>query len=313
MHCLITGGAGFIGSALANRLVTQGHQVRVLDDLSAGDASLLEPAVLFTRGDVRDRPKLWTLLQKVDCVFHLAARVSVPESVLYPRDYNDVNVGGTVSLAEAIRDVGVRRVVLASSATVYGPQPDQPVSESAWPHPTVPYAVSKLAAEHYLFALGALNGIEAVALRVFNAYGPHQRIPPVHPPVVPQFMKAALTGASIVVYGEGAHTRDFVYVDDVVDALVAAATAPGVSQQTINVGSGEETSITDLIGAISGTTQREPEIIYNPQETGGVLRLVADLSKANELLGYWPRVSLEEGLNRLMLEDPRFAMRRPVR
>ena len=143
MRCLITGGAGFIGTALANRLVATGHHVRVLDDLSAGESSLLNPDALFIRGDVRDRPKLWTLLQQVDCVFHLAARVSVSESVLYPRDYNDVNVGGTVSLVEAIRDVGVKRVVFASSATVYGPQQFQPVSEDARPHPLVPYAVQQ--------------------------------------------------------------------------------------------------------------------------------------------------------------------------
>ena len=135
MRCLITGGAGFIGTALTNRLVEAGHQVRVLDDLSAGDLSRLHPGALFTRGDVRDRPKLWTQLQQVDCVFHLAARVSVQESVLYPREYNDVNVGGTVSLVEAIRDVGVKRVVFASSATVYGPQPNQPVAEDARTHP----------------------------------------------------------------------------------------------------------------------------------------------------------------------------------
>ena len=313
MHCLITGGAGFIGSALANRLVALGHQVRVLDDLSAGDVARLDPAIFFTRGDVRDRPRLWTLLQKVDCVFHLAARVSVPESVLYPRDYNDVNVGGTVSLAEAIRDVGVKRVVLASSATVYGQQSVQPVAETAWPEPTVPYAVSKLAAEHYLFSLGTLYGIETVALRIFNAYGPHQHMPPVHAPVVPLFLKSALTGASIVVYGDGAQTRDFVYVDDVVNALVAAATAPGIRGEVINVGSGDETSISDLIGAISQTAQREPEIINNPRETGGITRLVADLTKANALLGYWPEVSLDDGLERLMAEDPRFVARRPTR
>ncbi len=135
MRFLITGGAGFIGTALANRLVSNGHHVRVLDDLSAGDPTQLNDNILFTRGDVRDRPKLWTLLQRVDCVFHLAARVSVQESVLYPREYNDVNVGGTVSLAEATRDAGVKRIVLASSATVYGPQPQQPVRETAWPHP----------------------------------------------------------------------------------------------------------------------------------------------------------------------------------
>jgi UDP-glucose 4-epimerase len=313
MRCLVTGGAGFIGTALTNQLVQQGHQVRVLDDLSAGDPSGLHPSALFTRGDVRDRPKLWTLLQKVDCVFHLAARVSVQESVLYPREYNDVNVGGTVSLAEAIRDAGVKRVVFASSATVYGPRAGQPVSESSWPDPRVPYAVSKLAAELYLFALGELNGIETVALRIFNAYGPGQRLPPAHAPVVPLFAKSVLTGASLVVHGDGNQTRDFVHIDDVVEALVAAATASGIDRTIINVGSGKETSINDLISVLGQVTQRQPEVIHNPQESGGILRLVANLSRARQLLGYRPQVSLREGLQRLLIEDKRFQADRFLR
>ncbi len=307
MHCLITGGAGFIGAALTNRLVRDGHQVRVLDDLSAGDPSHLHADAIFTRGDVRDRPKLWTLLQRVDCVFHLAARVSVEESVLYPREYNDVNVGGTVSLAEAIRDAGVKRVVFASSATVYGRQPTQPVSETAWPRPTVPYAVSKLAAEHYLFALGALYGIETVALRIFNAYGPGQRIPPAHAPVIPLFTKNILGGASIIVHGDGSQTRDFVHIDDVVEALVSASQAASINQAIINVGSGQETSINKLIATLSHVTGRQPEVIHNPSDSGGIGRLVADLAKARQVLGYRPQVSLEKGLQRLLVEDPRFS------
>ena len=172
MNFLITGGAGFLGSALANRLVHNGHQVRVLDDLSTGDPQALVPEVHFTRGDVNDRPKLWTLMQDVDCVYHLAARVSVPESVLYHREYNTVNVGGTVTLMEAMRDVGVRRVVLISSGAVYGDHNVQPLLESSIPNPRSPYAVSKLAAEYYVRTIGALWKIETVGLRVFNAYGP---------------------------------------------------------------------------------------------------------------------------------------------
>jgi UDP-glucose 4-epimerase len=306
MRCLVTGGAGFIGTALTNRLVKEGHQVRVLDDLSAGDPSGLHPDALFTRGDVRDRPKLWTLLQKADCVFHLAARVSTQESVFYPREYNDVNVGGTVCLAEAIRDAGAKRVVFASSATVYGSQPRQPVKETSWPNPRIPYAVSKLAAELYLFALGELNGIETIALRIFNTYGPGQRIPPAHAPVVPSFAKSVLSQASLVVHGDGNQTRDFVYVDDVVEALVAAATAPGVGGSIINIGSGEETSINTLIATLGQVTRRQPEVIHNPQESGGLARLVADLTRARQLLGYEPRVSLRDGLQRLLNTDPRF-------
>jgi UDP-glucose 4-epimerase len=306
MRCLVTGGAGFIGTALVNRLVLQGHQVRVLDDLSAGDPSHLSPEASFTRGDVRDRPRLWTLMQGVDCVFHLAARVSVQESVLYPREYNEVNVGGTVSLAEAMRDAGVRRVVFASSATVYGSQASQPVNENAWPSPRVPYAVSKLAAEHYLFALGQLNGVETVALRIFNAYGPFQRIPPAHAPVVPLFAKNLLSGASIVVHGDGSQTRDFVHVDDVVEALMAASLAPTVNQAVVNVGSGLETSVNDLIITLGQVTAKRPEVIYNHHESGGTARLVADVRQAQELLGYRPRVRLSEGLQRLIETDPRF-------
>jgi UDP-glucose 4-epimerase len=307
MRFLITGGAGFIGAALANRLAEGGDEVRVLDDLSAGEPHRLHPEVMFSRGDVRDRPRLWTLLQDTDCVFHLAARVSVPESVLYPREYNDVNVGGTVSLTEAIRDVGVRRVVFASSATVYGPQTSQPVNEDCWPHPKAPYAVSKLAAEHYIFSLGELYNIETVALRVFNAYGPGQSVPPAHAPVVPLYMKNLLNSASLVVHGLGTQTRDFVYIDDVVDALVAAAQAPNVNRMVINVGSGRETSLNELIQTLAEVTKRRPDVIYNPQQGSGVDRLVADLRRARQLLSYQPRVSLHQGIERLIRDDVRFA------
>jgi UDP-glucose 4-epimerase len=309
MRCLVTGGAGFIGTALVNRMVRDGHDVRVLDDLSAGDPTGLSPEAHFTRGDVRDRPKLWTLLQGVDCVFHLAARVSVPESVLYPREYNDVNVGGSVSLTEAIRDTGVKRVIFASSATVYGAQPVHPVAETAWPHPVAPYAVSKLAAEFYFFALGELYGIEAVALRIFNAYGPAQRVPPAHAPVVPLFARHVMNGTSLVVHGSGEQTRDYVHVDDVVEALLSAATAPRVSGQIINIGSGVETSIGTLIATLGRVTGRRPDVILNPQLSGGIPRLVADLTLAHRLLGYQPQVALVEGLERLLREDPQLSQR----
>ena len=308
MRCLVTGGAGFIGTALANRLAESGHHVRVLDDLSAGDPSALHSDVVFTRGDVRDRPKLWTLLQKVDCVFHLAARVSVPESILYPREYNDVNVGGTVALTEAIRDAGVERVVLASSATVYGPQPRQPVAESAWPHPQAPYAVSKLAAEHYIFSLGELYSITTVALRIFNAYGPSQRVPPVHAPVIPHFVRNMLSGASLVIHGDGGQTRDFVHIDDVVDALIAAAEARDAHGKVINVGSGEETSLDDLVALLADLTGKRPDVLRNKQQGGGLPRLVADLDQARAVLGYLPHVSLRDGLVE-MIEEARVTLR----
>lgn len=303
---LVTGAAGFLGSALANRLVRDGHQVRGLDDLSAGDPSRLSPEVLFTRGDVADRPKLWTLLQDVECVYHLAARVSVPESVLYPREYNAVNVGGTVGVMEAMRDAGVRRVVFTSSGTVYGEQAQQPLRESMPPDPRSPYAVSKLAAEYYVRTIGALWGIETVSLRVFNAYGPGQPLPASHAPVIPRFLRQALSGGSLVIHGDGSQTRDFVYVDDVVEALVAAANARTVDRQVINVGSGVETSVRELARRVGEILGLKVAPLPGGGEGGGVSRMRADLHWAREKLRFRPKVELEEGIRLTVERDGRF-------
>jgi UDP-glucose 4-epimerase len=313
MNFLITGAAGFLGSALANRLAWEGHQVRGLDDLSTGDPNVLHADVLFTRGDVNDRPKLWTLLQDVDCVYHLAARVSVPESVIYPREYNAVNVGGTVSLMEAMRDVGVRRVVLISSGAVYGDQQEQPLKENALPFPHSPYAVSKLAAEYYVRTIGDLWGLETVSLRVFNAYGPGQHLPPSHPPVIPNFLRQAVRGGTLVVHGSGSQTRDYVFVDDVINAMVAAATAPGLDNLVINVGSGTETSVRELTRKVLEAANSDAEVMFNPRNNPGVSRMCADLGLAREKLGYQPRISLTEGLNLTLKRDPRFTKEPPTR
>ena len=306
MNFLISGAAGFLGSALANYLIQQGHHVRGIDDLSTGDPNVLLPEVHFTRGDVRDRPKLWTLLQEVDCVYHLAARVSVSESVLYPSDYNDVNVGGTVSLMEAMRDVGVRRVVLISSGSVYGPQESQPIKEDSIVNPDSPYGVSKLAAEYYVRTIGMLWGIETLCLRVFNAYGPGQHLPASHPPVIPYFLRQSVHNGTIIIHGKGDQTRDYVYVDDVVAALVAGATAPQVNRFIINIGSGIGTSIMGLVHFIMETTNRDLNIVHNPQTNPGVDRMQADISLAKEKLGYEPRISLVEGLRLTLEKDTRF-------
>ena len=306
MNFLITGAAGFLGSALAEHLAREGHQVRGLDDLSTGDPQALSPDVHFTRGDVNDRPKLWTLLQEVDCVYHLAARVSVQESVLYPREYNAVNVGGTVSLMEAMRDVGVRRVILASSGAVYGDQGEQPLKESAIPDPHSPYAVSKVSAEYYVRTIGKLWGIDTVCLRIFNAYGPGQHLPPSHPPVVPHFLRQAMRGGTLVAHGDGSQTRDYVYVDDVVSAMVAAATAPNINGLVINVGSGTETSVRDLVRKASEAVGREVDSLYNTTTSGGVSRMCADLTLAAQKLNYKPSIKLDDGLRLTLRCDPRF-------
>ncbi|MBK9052196.1 MAG: NAD-dependent epimerase/dehydratase family protein [Chloroflexi bacterium] len=306
MRFLITGGAGFLGSALANRLAQDGHTVRVLDDLSNGQQEYLDKNVAFTQGDVNNVPLLWSLLQDVDCVYHLAARVSVAQSILYPRDYNAVNVGGTVSLMEAVRSTGVRRVILASSGALYGEQDEQPVHETDLPRPDSPYGVSKWAAEQYVQTIGALGDIETVILRIFNAYGPRQSLPASHAPVVPRFLYQVLTSGSVVVFGDGLQTRDFVYVTDVVNGMVNAAANKAAVGQTFNLGSGQEISLNHLIEAISTVAGKRVTPLYNRNKAGGVRRLVADISKARLVLGFQPHTSLTEGLRRLVAQDERF-------
>jgi len=306
VRILITGGAGFLGSALANALITKNHEVLVLDDLSAGDPNRLSPEVLFHRSTITDRPKLWTLLQGVECVYHLAARVVVAESILYPREYNEVNVSGTVALLEAMRDVGIPRLIFASSGAVYGDQTKQPIAETAQPNPLSPYAVSKLAAEHYIHTIGALWGTTTIALRIFNAYGPGQPLLPSHSPVIPRFLSQALGGGSLVIFGNGQQTRDFVYVSDVVRALVAALTTDNINHCTINIGSGTEVSIKELAEEILAQTHASSNTLYSPVGSGGVSRLRADLTLARRVLGYQPEVALKDGLRRVLEEDPRY-------
>tara|TARA_Y100001970_G_C14175541_1_gene826726 strand:+ start:597 stop:1520 length:924 start_codon:yes stop_codon:yes gene_type:complete len=303
---LITGGAGFLGSALANRLSEDGHEVRVIDDLSTGELERLNNKVLFTRGDINDRPKLWTLLQDVECVYHLAAKVSVPQSLLYPREYNAVNVSGTVSVMEAMRDAGVKRVVLASSGAVYGEQNTQPLQEGMIPNPNSPYAVSKLSAEYYVRTIGMLWGLETVILRIFNTYGPGQPLPASHAPVISKFLKCASTGESIVMYGNGQQTRDFVYIDDVIDALTASSTAKTIRQNVINVGSGTASNLNHLVNTIGTILQMQLDPIYNNNESGGVTEMCADIREAQTTLKYEPRISLESGIQRTIDLDKRF-------
>ena len=306
MIFLVTGGAGFLGSALSNRLLEQGHHVRVLDDLSTGNPDSLTSDIHFTRGDINDRPKLWTLLQDVDCVFHLAARVSVPESILFPKDYNTVNVGGTATLMEAVRDAKTPRVVLASSGAIYGDQSGPMLKENLPPNPLSPYAVSKLSAEWYVRTIGAISGVKTVCLRIFNAYGPGQRIPPAHPPVIPNFIRQSMQNGTLIFHSDGQQTRDYVYIDDVVDALVACPTAQGLDGRVINVGSGTETSVRDLARMVIDVTSGKPEEVFNHRISGGVSRMCADLTLAKELLNYEPKTDLKKGLQQTVELDPQF-------
>lgn len=306
MKTLITGVAGFLGSALAAKLVENGHEVIGLDDLSTGKEDAIPDGIQFELGDIMDRPTLWALLQGVECVYHLAARVAVRESILYPREYNSTNVGGTVSVMEAMRDVGVKRVVFTSSGAVYGAQVAQPLHEDLVPAPDSPYAVSKLSAEYYVKTIGRLWGIETVTLRIFNAYGPGQHLPADHPPVIPYYLRQATKGGSLIVHNSGTQTRDFVYLDDVVSALLQAGLTADVDGATINIGSGREVSILNLVKTVLELTGAETEAIYNHKASGGVSHMRADITRAELLLGYQPQYTLAEGLARTLQLDPRF-------
>lgn len=309
MRILITGAAGFLGSALANKLVREGHEVSGWDDLSAGSAGALLPDVKFSKGDINDRAGLWTALKNIECVCHLAAKVLVPESVLHPADYNHVNVGGTVTLMESLRDMGIKRVVFISSGAVYGSQAEQPLKETSIANPRTPYAVSKLASEYYIKTIGGNCNIETVCMRVFNVYGPGQQMPPVHTPVIPSFLRQACQNGTIVAHSDGMQTRDYVYIDDVVNAMISATTAPDVDQSIINIGSGQEISIRELIRLVLEATGGHPEVVFNPKNEGGPNRMCADISLARQKLNYQPQVSLPTGLRQTLEKDLRLTLK----
>jgi UDP-glucose 4-epimerase len=242
----------------------------------------------------------------VDCVYHLAARVIVPESLLYPREYNTVNVGGTVTLMEAIRDVGVRRVIFISSGTIYGNQKIQPLRESNRPNPRSPYAVSKLAAEYYIRTIGSLWGIETVCLRVFNAYGPNQRLPLTNAPVIPYCLRQAYDNGTIVIHGDGEQSRDYVYIDDVVDAMRKASITPEINRLIINIGSGRDASVNELVKKVLEITGKKPQIVQNRSHDSGPSRMRADISLAKKKLDFKPKYDLEQGLRETIARDSRF-------
>ena len=297
LKVFVSGVAGFLGTPLANQLVKEGNEVIGLDDFSAGNAEGLDPAVRLVRGNITDRELLWKLLQGVDCVYHLAAKVIVPDSILYPSEYEKVNVGGTVTLLEAMRDVGIRHMIFSSSGTIYGFQKEQPLKEETTkPKPASPYAVSKLASEYYINTIGRLWGLEAVCLRIFNAYGPRQGFSFTHAPVIPTFLKQSAARGTVIVHGDGHNTRDFVYVDDVVTALILASKITNPQELVINIGSGIETSVQEVLDLAIKITGSKPEIVYNQRRLGGPDRMCADLTLARKLLNYEPKVSLEEGM-----------------
>jgi UDP-glucose 4-epimerase len=300
---LVTGGAGFIGSHLAEGLLAAGWRVRLLDDFSSGrEANLvhLRGELEVLRGDVRDRALVARALGGVEVVFHEAAVASVPRSVAEPERTHDVNVNGTLGLLECARHAGVRRVVFASSSAIYGDAPGLPKVEDMAPCPLSPYALQKYAAERYGQLFHRLHGLETVALRYFNVYGPRQDPNSEYAAVIPRFATAYLTGQTPVVFGDGEQTRDFAFVSDVVEAnLLAADAAPAVGA-AVNVAGGRGISLNELLREMGTLTEVCIAARHEPPRPGDVRHSRADLSRARSLLGWQPRVDLRTGLARTL-------------
>jgi UDP-glucose 4-epimerase len=300
---LVTGGAGFIGFHVAEALAKSGRRVRVVDNLSTGTRSNLAslPAeVEIVEGDLRDPEVCARAVAGVDVAFHIAALPSVPRSLANPWATHDNNVNATIRLVEASRLAGVRRLVFSSSSSVYGDTPVLPKSEEQEPLPRSPYAASKLAAEQYTLAYARAGLIEAVALRYFNVFGPRQPPDAQYAAVIPLIFRAAATGGTVTIFGDGNQTRDFTYVENVVAANVLAATLPAksVSGHVFNVGAGTRTSLLELVGLIREVTGRAVRIDHAPPRAGDVRDSLASLERSVALLQYRPQVSLRAGLKR---------------
>jgi len=298
---LVTGGAGFIGSHVVEALVHEGRSVRVLDDLSTGSFEHLAAvtrSIEFLRGSVTDPATVRRALDGVTHVVHEAAIRAIPRSLDDPALCDRVNVGGTLSVFLAARDAGVRRLVMASSSSIYGDAEAYPVREDHPTHPASPYAVSKLAGELYAQLFRQLYGLEVVCLRYFNVFGPRMDAESGYAMAIPRFIAAMLRGEPPPVFGDGRQTRDFLFVENVADATLRALRAPEVDPWVFNIGSGQEHSLLELVDTLNRLLRTRIAPRYLPAKAGESRRTLADVSRARRMLGYEPTVGLQEGLSR---------------
>jgi nucleoside-diphosphate-sugar epimerase len=298
----VTGGAGFIGSHLVEGLLARGDEVAVIDDLATGMVKNVADAARFIEGDVGDEAAMGEAIDGCEVVFHEAALGSVTRSVSQPRVSDRANVAGTVAVLDAAQRAGVRRVVLASSSSVYGGADQVPTPESAPMRPRSPYAVTKLAGEHYARVFWELHGLETVCLRYFNVFGPRQRPDTQYAAVIPLFVEALLAGEAPVVHGDGHQSRDFTYVADTVAANLLAAEAPAeaCAGRAFNIARGRPASLLDLLAALTAELGVEVAPVHAPARAGDVRHSHADIAEARSRLGFEPSVSLEDGLARTL-------------
>jgi UDP-glucose 4-epimerase len=298
VRILVTGGAGFIGSHLATRLLGEGHEVRILDSFATGRRENLEvlDGVELVEGDIQSYERAHTAVRGCDLVLHQAALPSVPRSIQDPLTSAAVNTTGTLNVLLASRDVGVRRVVFASSSSVYGKAQELPKHEAMPTAPISPYAVSKLAAEGYCRAFSEVYDLECVALRYFNVFGPRQDPNSQYAAVIPRFITAVLAGERPTVFGDGTHSRDFTYIDNVVDANLLALTAPGAAGEAFNVACGERYSLNELLATIGTVVGVDVEADYLDRRPGDVPHSQADIAKARRILEFEPRIGFVDGV-----------------
>ena len=298
---LVTGGAGFIGSHIVEELIRRRERVRVLDNFSTGRRENLAPFlehIELIEGDLRDLPTVRRAVEGVDYVLHQGAIPSVPRSVADPLASNSANVTGTLHLLVAARDAGVRRVIYAASSSAYGDSPTLPKQEDMPTAPKSPYAVSKLAGEHYCRAFTEVYGLETVSLRYFNVFGPRQDPTSQYAAVVPLFITAMLQGEPPTVHGDGLQSRDFTYVSNVVHANLLAATAPGVAGRLFNIACGQRYTLLNLIAILDEIVDAHVTPIHTDPRPGDVRHSLADVAAAQEALGYRAEVDFNEGLRR---------------
>ena len=299
MHLLVTGGGGFIGSHLVERLVRDGHRVRVLDNFTTGHRRNLAPLAgeyELVEGDLQSYERAHNAVRDCEIVLHQAAMPSVPRSVQDPLTSNASNVIGTLNVLLAARDSGVRRVVCASSSSVYGTTPDLPKHEGLPTLPISPYAVAKLAGEGYCRSFSEVYGLETVALRYFNVFGARQDPLSQYAAVIPNFITATLRGEEVTVFGDGEQSRDFTHVDNVVEANVLAMAASDVAGRVYNIACGDRISLNQLLAALGEIIGTPPQVRYEASRPGDVKHSMADISRARDELGYRVGVSFEEGL-----------------
>jgi UDP-glucose 4-epimerase len=301
MKCLVTGGAGFIGSHIVEALVGRGDAVRVLDNLSTGrqeNLQLFGHRIEFLEGDLREKKDLERAVAGIEVIFHQAALRSVPRSIDDPSATNDVNITGTLNLLLAARKVGVRRVVYASSSSAYGDQKTFPQVETMRPAPLSPYAVAKLTGELYSVMFSRTFGLETVSLRYFNVFGPRQHPESQYAAVIPKFMQCAKSGVPLEVHSDGKQSRDFTYVANVVHANLLAAEKPKAIGEFFNIANGKNYSLLDLAAVLEKLAGHKLERRHSPARAGDVRKTWANIGKARRLLGYQPQVGWEEGLRR---------------